>query len=115
MHSVFRIGQMKQIEGNNRLWQVDLFLTSDNDPELSALTESMRKETFPHLKGWKRLGELLVKLGQFSKAQQVCEVSLDQASDEREEASIYHLLGLVKDKQGEYAEAIKFYEKSIKI
>src|SRR6478736_603000 len=44
MHSVFRIGQIKQIDGNNRLWQVDLILTGDNDPPLHALTESMRKE-----------------------------------------------------------------------
>jgi Tfp pilus assembly protein PilF len=115
MHSVFRIGHMKQIDGNNRLWQVELFLTSDNDPDLCALTESMRKETFPQLKGWRRLGNLLIKLGQFNKAEQVCEVLLDQASNEREEANIYHLLGYVKDNQGEYAEAIMFYEKSIKI
>ena len=39
MHSVFRIGEIKQIDNNNRLWQVDLTLTSDNDPQLHALTE----------------------------------------------------------------------------
>jgi Tfp pilus assembly protein PilF len=115
MHSVFRIGQMKQIDGNNRLWQVDLLLTSDNDPDLCALTDRMREETFPQLKGWQRLGNLLIDLGQFNKAEQVCEVLLDQPSDEREEAAAYHLLGLVKVNQGEYAEAITFYEKSIKI
>ena len=44
MHSVFRIDQMKQIDGNERLWQVDLTLTNDNDPQLQALTERMRVE-----------------------------------------------------------------------
>jgi hypothetical protein len=34
MHSVFRIGQVKQIEKNDRLWQVDLTLTGENDPQL---------------------------------------------------------------------------------
>jgi tetratricopeptide (TPR) repeat protein len=115
MHSVFRIGQMKQIDENDRLWQVDLFLTSDNDPDLCALTESMREETFPQLEGWERLCNLLNNLGQSNKAQQVCEVLLDQASNQSEEASIYHLLGMVKINQGEYAEAIVIYEKSIKI
>jgi tetratricopeptide (TPR) repeat protein len=115
MHSVFRIGQIKQIDGNDRLWQVDLFLARDNDLDFRALTERMRKDTFPQLKGWHRLGTLLVNLGQYNKAQQVCEVLLDQTSNEREEASINHLLGFVKDNQGEYAEAIIFYEKSIKI
>ena len=32
MHSVFRIAQVKQIQNDDRLWQVDLILTSDNDP-----------------------------------------------------------------------------------
>jgi tetratricopeptide (TPR) repeat protein len=115
MHSVFRIGQMKSIDGNNRLWQVDLLLTSDNDPELRALTDSMREGIFPHLKGWQRLGNLLIQLGQFNKAQQVCEVLLDQVSNEREKADTYHMLGLIKENQGEYATAITFYEKSIQI
>ena len=34
MHSIFRIGQMKQIGENDRLWQVELTLTGDNDPNL---------------------------------------------------------------------------------
>ena len=45
MHSIFRIGQIEQIDENNRLWQVDLTLTNDNDPQLYALTERMREET----------------------------------------------------------------------
>jgi tetratricopeptide (TPR) repeat protein len=61
------------------------------------------------------LVNLLIQLGQFNRAQQVCEVLLDQTLDEREEANNYHMLGLVKDSQGECAEAITFYEKSIKI
>jgi hypothetical protein len=28
MHSIFRIGEIKQIDNNSRLWQVDLTLTS---------------------------------------------------------------------------------------
>jgi hypothetical protein len=34
MHSVFHIGQVKQIEKNDRLGQVDSTLTSGNDPQL---------------------------------------------------------------------------------
>jgi hypothetical protein len=44
MHSVFRIRQVKPLDGNNRLWQVELVLTSDNDPQLHALTKCMSKE-----------------------------------------------------------------------
>jgi tetratricopeptide (TPR) repeat protein len=115
MHSVFRTGSIKQIDGNNRLWQVELTLTCDSDPQLHTLTEYMRQQTFPHLKGWDRLANLLIKLGQFNKAQQVCEVLLNQSSDERAKADIYHMLALTKHDQGKYAEAIIFDEKSINI
>ena len=67
MHSVFRIGQMKQIDENNRLWQVDLTLTGDNDPQLHALTERMREETKGST-GWLRLGKFMIKLAHFNKA-----------------------------------------------
>jgi hypothetical protein len=39
MHTVFRIREMKQMGENNRLYQVDLTLTGDNDPDLCALTD----------------------------------------------------------------------------
>jgi hypothetical protein len=45
MHSIFRIGQIKQLHKNNRLWQINLTLTNDNDPQLYALTERLREET----------------------------------------------------------------------
>ncbi|CAF0722733.1 unnamed protein product [Adineta steineri] len=48
MHSVFRIQDFKQIAENNRLYEVNLVLTADNDPELSRLTEYIRKESCPN-------------------------------------------------------------------
>ena len=115
MHSIFRIGQIKHIDGNNQLWQVDLTLTSDNDAELCALTEHIREETYPDKKGWYRLGNLLLKLGQYDKAQQVCDTMLDETTDEIEKATIYHMLGTVKNQQGEYSKALSYYEKAYEI
>jgi tetratricopeptide (TPR) repeat protein len=115
MHSVFRIGQVKQIDGNSHLWQVDLTLTGDNDPQLQALTESMRKETFSGCKGWDRLGMLLIKLGRFNKAEELYDILLKQATNEGGKGHLFHQLGWIKNGQGKYAEAAEFYEKSIKI
>ncbi|CAF1441733.1 unnamed protein product [Adineta steineri] len=115
MHSIFRIGEIKQIDGNDRFWQVELTLTGDHDPQLHILTEHIREETSPHEMGWKRLGQLLIKLGQFAKAQQVYDVLLVQTSDHREKANIYHHLGTVKIGQGEYAEANICAKKSLEI
>ena len=41
---------------------------------------------------------LLIKLGQFDKAEQVCDILLDQTTDEREKGNIYHMLGMIKNK-----------------
>jgi tetratricopeptide (TPR) repeat protein len=115
MHTVFRIRDVKQMDENTRLWQIDLTLTSDNDPELHVLTDRMREETFPNARGWYRLASLLLKMGQPDKAQQVYEVLIEQTSTDREKAPIYCLLGWIKYDLGENEEAIKFYEKSIGI
>ncbi|CAF4299977.1 unnamed protein product, partial [Rotaria magnacalcarata] len=34
MHTVFRVVEMKQTAKNNRLWEVQLTITDDNDPQL---------------------------------------------------------------------------------
>jgi tetratricopeptide (TPR) repeat protein len=115
MHTIFRIRQIKSLAENKRLWQVELSLTSDNDKDLRALTDQIRKETLPDSEGWYRLGELLLKMGQPDKAQEVYEVMLRQASDEGGKAHIYHQLGSIKDGQGQYKEAIIFYEQSLAI
>ncbi|CAF4085708.1 unnamed protein product [Adineta steineri] len=115
MHTVFRIGDIQPIDGNNHLYQVNLTLTNDNDQDLRSLSDRIRQETFPDSKGWYRLGELLKKMGQFNKAQEVYEVLLDQTTHESGKAPIYHELGRIKRKQGEYSEALTYYEKTLAI
>jgi hypothetical protein len=43
MHTIFRIGNIQQIQ--DRLWQVQLILTSDNDEQLKRLTDYVRYGT----------------------------------------------------------------------
>src|SRR5271163_429438 len=115
MHSVFRIGQVKQIEeNNNRLWQVELTLTGDHDPQLQELTKSMQEDTEGPT-GWFRLGRLMMKVAQYDKAQQVFEIILDRTTDEKEKGEIYYYLGWIKNDQGKNTEAITYYEKSLEI
>ena len=102
MHNVFRIGQMISMSDNDRLIQVKLTLTSDNDKDLRQLTDYIRQETFPETEGWYRLGLVLGKMGQPAKAQQVFQILLEQETDETAKASIFNQLGLMKDELGEY-------------
>ena len=76
MHAVFRISEIKPINETNRLFEVELTLTSDNDEDLLQLTESIRK-TIPGPTGWNQLGYLLLQLQQAEGAQQIYETLLD--------------------------------------
>ncbi|CAF1438646.1 unnamed protein product [Adineta steineri] len=115
MHSVFRIQDIKQMDGNNRLYEVSLTLTADNDPELSRLTDYIRKESYPNSEGWYRLCIVLRDMGQFDKAEDIYQVLLEQTKDDKDKSRIYHELGLIKDDLGKYQEALTFYEKSLVI
>ncbi|CAF0875137.1 unnamed protein product [Adineta steineri] len=115
MHSVFRVNDVKPMDESQRLFQVDLTLTTDNDKDLRVLTEHIREEIDPDSKEWHRLGKLLIIIGQHDKAQQVYETLLNQAADDIEKAVSYHHIGWAKHGKGENDEAIKFLEQAIKI
>ena len=114
MHSVFRIEQVKQMKKNDRLWQVNLILTSDTDPQLQAVTTLMRKETTGPA-GWFQLGRLMMKVAQYDKAQEMFQMILDETTDEKEKGDIYYYLGWIKYDQGKYTEAVSSYEKALEI
>ncbi|CAF1473012.1 unnamed protein product [Adineta steineri] len=115
MHTVFRIGDIQSMDGNNHLYQVNLTLTNDNDEDLRTLTDRIRQETFPNSTGWYRLGELLIKMGQFTKAQEIYEVLLNQTTNESGKAPIYYQLGCIKFNQGEYQEALSSHKAALTI
>ncbi|CAF4314785.1 unnamed protein product, partial [Rotaria sordida] len=88
--------------------------TSDDDQQLRQLTNRIREESSGGT-GWYRLGPLLLKTGQFDKAEELYTALLEQASNDSDKAHIYNQLGWVKQDQGQYKEAVSFYEMSLKI
>ena len=68
MHSVVRIGEMKEME--DRLWQVQLTLTSDNDPKLTQLTQHMRKE-MEGGSGMYQTGQSMLHMREWNKAKEI--------------------------------------------
>ncbi|CAF0917150.1 unnamed protein product [Adineta steineri] len=114
MHTVFRVNTIKQIDNENQLYQVELQLTSDDDQQLRLLTDRIREEADGST-GWKRLGKLLIKIGQFNEAEELYNVLLEQTSDEVEKQLYYNQLGYVKDDQGDCEKAIWYYEKALEI
>ncbi|CAF2064308.1 unnamed protein product [Rotaria magnacalcarata] len=114
MHTVFRICEIEQINNEARVWIVKLTLTKDNDPQLSALTERIREET-EGVTGWHRLGELLIRLARHDKAEEIYMTLLNVESVEYDKAYLYHQLGQIKNHQGNYAAAISFHGKAIRL
>ncbi|CAF4094341.1 unnamed protein product [Adineta steineri] len=113
MHTVFRVGAVKQINNENQLYQVELQLTSDDDQQLRLLTNRIREEVGGT--GWQRLGSLLLKIGQINKAEELYNILLEQTSDESEKALYYNQLGYIKDDQGDYEKAICYFEQGLEI
>ncbi|CAF3810641.1 unnamed protein product [Rotaria sp. Silwood1] len=114
MHTVFRIGDVRKIDKKSPLYEVGLKLTADDDQQLRRLTDRIRQETSGST-GWYRLGQLLLKIGQFDKAEELYTALLEQASYDSDNAYLYHQLGCLKDNQGQYKEAASYYETSLKI
>jgi tetratricopeptide (TPR) repeat protein len=114
MHTVFRVDAIEQI--TNHLWSVDLALTSDTDNQLQRLAESLRKE----IEGpnpLHRLGKLLIKMGEFDKAEEIFKTLLETTSNVGLEhvASFYNQLGYIFKEKGAFSIALFNHEKALEI
>ncbi|CAF4291026.1 unnamed protein product, partial [Adineta steineri] len=114
MHTVFRVNAIKRMDNSNQLYQVELKLTSDDDQQLRLLTDRLREEAGGD-NGWERLGNLLLKIGQFNKAEELYNVLLEQTSDEGGKQHYYNQLGFIHLNQGDYEKAIWYYEQGLEI
>jgi tetratricopeptide (TPR) repeat protein len=114
MHSVFRIGKIDQT--NVELIQVELVLTNDNDKELKQLTDCMWKEIQGGT-GWHQLGQLLIKIGNFDKAEELYQILIEQTNEQDMNIRplLYNQIGLVKHRKGEIEDALQFYNKKFEI
>ncbi|CAF1687454.1 unnamed protein product, partial [Adineta ricciae] len=73
MHTVFRILGAEQLV--DRFWQVNLSLTSDNDPDLKILSDYMKKELGEGTP-LSKLGHLMIKMGEFNHAHEIYDAQL---------------------------------------
>ncbi|CAF1061829.1 unnamed protein product [Rotaria sordida] len=115
-HTVFRIDRIQQIDENHtdRLWKVNLTLTGNDNRDLNTLTVPLRKE-LNWATGWSRLSAILMKMGESSKAEQLYNILLENASSDEERSEYNHRLGCMYDNRGEYSKALSFYEKALHI
>ncbi|CAF0917022.1 unnamed protein product [Adineta steineri] len=112
MHTVFRIMGTRKLA--DRFWQVNLALTSDNDPQLKLLSDYMRKE-LGEGNSLSKLGHLMLKMGEFDQAHDIYGSQLDSTDKQnwRRHSYLNHQLGWVFSQKGEYKAALSYYEKAL--
>ena len=114
MHSIFRIGSVTQDHHNRRIWHAKLTLTSTNDEQLKNLTERIRLEIGGSTPSY-RLGALMIKLGNYKKAEDLYKQLLLNTRDEVEKANLYFQLGSIYEKHNQYDNALKHYDDALRI
>lgn len=114
MHTVFRIGKIQPRVDNQRIYQVELTLTGEDDADLRSLMDKIDQELTGET-GHERLGDLLVHLERLDKAEELYNKLLEKNPSDRQRASYYHYMGMIKDKQRRYDESIKYYTDAIEL
>ncbi|CAF2614017.1 unnamed protein product [Rotaria sp. Silwood2] len=114
MHTIFRIGEIQQI--HDQLWQVKLTLTNQDDEQLKLLTNYVRYETQGPI-GHYRLGTLMIKMGEFDKAELFFQSLIEKTPVENWEllAHIYNQLGYVHQSKGNPKAALADFHRTLEI
>jgi Tfp pilus assembly protein PilF len=112
--TVFRIGDITPIQSSPQVWSVELQLTSSEDRELNALMDRIRVEIGGSTPLY-QLGALMIKVGQYNKAEEIYTELQNVTNDEPGKANIYYQLGFIKYKQGNPRKALEFYQKALSI
>ncbi|CAF1320978.1 unnamed protein product [Rotaria sordida] len=114
MHTVFQIVQVK--EDNDHIWKINLKSVSNNNLQITRLTEHIRREIGEGIT-IDRLGRLMITLGELVKAEAIYELlrEITPESDKKIVAWIHNQLGYIKYKQEKYSEAKASYENAREI
>ncbi|CAF0817770.1 unnamed protein product [Rotaria sordida] len=115
-HTIFRIDHIERIEdrSTDRLWQVNLTLTGNQDDDFNKLTASLREE-FAWTTGWSRIGDILIAMSEFEKAEHLYKLLLERVSSDEKRSEYYFQLATVYKEMGENSKALSYYEKSLDI
>ncbi|CAF1026034.1 unnamed protein product [Adineta steineri] len=112
--TVFRIDKIQKVE--NRLWKVNLTYTNESDPLLKRLADHIRI-SMGGGNVWRKLGQLMIKMGQFDSALKTFETLLEtnDSNDKTENAFLHNQVGYILKQQNKLKEAFFHYQESIKI
>ncbi|CAF1148463.1 unnamed protein product [Didymodactylos carnosus] len=109
--TVFRIVSVKQLDCG--IWNVKLILNGEEDDQLRRLTNHMKKE-IQGPNDFFIIGKLLLKMGEYDRAEQFHLIMLENISDNEPDVGyIYNQLGLIYRERGNNQQALVYYTKSL--
>ncbi|CAF3311716.1 unnamed protein product [Rotaria socialis] len=117
IYTIFRIDKIERIDSEHRgrLWQVKLTLVSNDDAHLNKLTAHTREELIG-TSGWSRVGSILIRMEQSTKAEQLFQLLLANISSSDDDRANYNYqLGCMYTVMNIHSKAILFYEQALKI
>lgn len=97
MHTVFRIRDIQSMGDNNRLVQVGLTLSNDSYDNLYGLNGQLPNKSMANIQMWDYLGQLLIKLAQFDRADEMYNLLFRMTTDDKEKELFHQQLGKIKD------------------
>jgi tetratricopeptide (TPR) repeat protein len=114
MHTVFRVDAVEEV--TNSLWMVDLTLTSDTDDQFQRLAARLRKE----IEGpnpLHRLANLLIRMGEFDKAEEIFKTLFETTSnvDVEQVISFYNHFGYICKEKGNFFDALSYHQKALEM
>ncbi|UJR12347.1 hypothetical protein I4U23_016524 [Adineta vaga] len=114
INTMFRIGQMKQID--DQLWQIQLELINNDDEDFKQINKFIEKQTQGSF-GWDRISKLYFNMEYFDKAEEILQFLIDKTDKNHVTTLVdqYHLMGLIKTKKYEYKKAFLYYYKALKL
>ncbi|CAF1324012.1 unnamed protein product [Adineta ricciae] len=116
MHSVFRIEDIECLDKRQQVYEVQLTLTADDDPELRQLfnqiVEDIKMPTPPTKE---ELRTLLLWIGQYDTAEKFYLDLLNQSKLLIDEIYCYINLGRINERLGKYDAAFEYYAKVFSI
>jgi tetratricopeptide (TPR) repeat protein len=112
IYSLFRIGEIKQIE--EKIWQIDLILIDYNDQQLKDYFKPI--VTNQGQTAWQQLAFHFIQLNQYDKAEELYKILIESNAidNSKQLASLYEQLGFIYHKKNDFINSLLYYEKSLK-
>ena len=112
MHTVFRIEKVEKLTDHDRLFEISLGLTDDDDKHLQTLTDAIEQE-ITGLTCIRRIADLFIHLEQPSVLEKLYGNILKQSSENEEAIECNYYLALVKNLQGHRTKAAQHLRKAL--